>query len=137
MYAADVPEAPAAPTVTQVALVMRLAWLAPDANGLAVDEYEVVVLESDDVTWSAVLATCDGSDPTIVAAVTCDVPMAALRAAPFALVLNDPVRAKVRAHNLLGWSLSYSPPTVLGDPVRTEPAAPPTAPTEGALTDDT
>ena len=60
-----------------------------------------------------------------------------MRAPPFTLLLNDPVLAKVRAHNLLGWSLAYSPPTVSGATIKTEPAAPPTAPTEGAATDDT
>jgi len=116
---------------------MRLAWTGPDANGLAIDAYEILVLESDGVTWTTVLDTCDGSDADIVSATACDVPIAALRAAPFALVLNDPVLAKVRAHNLLGWSAAYSPPTVAGGTIKTEPAAPPTAPTEGAATDDT
>jgi hypothetical protein len=63
--------------------------------------------------------------------------MATLRAAPFSLVLNDQVLAKVRAHNLLGWSTAYSPPTVAGGTIKTEPRQPPTAPAEGSATDDT
>ena len=136
VYAADVPEAPVAPTTAQAALDVAIAWVPPDANGLAIDAYEVLVLESDGATWTAA-AGCDGSEPGIVAAARCDVPMATLRAAPFALVLNDPVIAKVRAHNLLGWSLAYSPPTVTGATIKTEPGAPPAAPTEGPATDDT
>jgi large repetitive protein len=136
VYAGDVPEAPAAPTTTQAALDVVIAWVPPDANGLAIDAYEVLVLESDGATWTAA-AGCDGTEPTVVAAASCAVPMATLRASPFALVLNDPVIAKVRAHNLLGWSLAYSPPTVTGATIKTEPGAPPTAPTEGPGTDDT
>lgn len=44
VYAADVPEAPGAPTTTQDALEIIVAWIAPDANGLPIDAYEVLVL---------------------------------------------------------------------------------------------
>ena len=62
--------------------------------------------------------------------------MITLRSAPFALVLNDQVIAKVRAYNLIGWS-GYSDPTPSGGTITTEPAAPPNPVSEGANTDDT
>lgn len=62
--------------------------------------------------------------------------MTTLRAAPYALVLNSAVTAKVRAYNSLGWG-AYSQPTVAGGTITTEPAAPPQAVSEGAATDDT
>jgi hypothetical protein len=85
VYAADVPEAPAAPTTTQDALEIVVAWVPPDANGLAIDEYEILVLQADGATWTAVDSTCDGSDPTIVAAAECPIAIADLRASPFSL----------------------------------------------------
>jgi hypothetical protein len=64
--------------------------------------------------------------------------MLALRAAPYALVLNDEVIAKIRAYNLIGWS-EYSPPTATGGggTITTEPGTPPNPVAEGANTDDT
>lgn len=115
---------------------MRIDWVAPDNNGLAVTAYEILVLQSDGTTWAAV-GTCDGTDSAIVSATQCDVAMTTLRAAPFALVLNAQVVAKVKAKNLLGWSAAYSPQTVTGAAIKTEPGKPPSVPTEGASTDDT
>jgi len=64
--------------------------------------------------------------------------MLALRAAPYALVLNDEVIAKIRAYNLIGWS-EYSPQTATGGggTITTEPGTPPNPVAEGANTDDT
>jgi len=43
VYAADVPEAPAAPATAQATVNMQITWVGPDANGLAVDAYEILV----------------------------------------------------------------------------------------------
>jgi len=75
---------------------MQISWTGPDANGLAVTAYEIVILAKDINLWFAT-STCDGSDGTIVSAKTCAVPMTTLRSAPYALVLNDEVKVKVRA----------------------------------------
>lgn len=66
IYAAAVPEAPAAPTTAQNELDMRISWVAPDNNGLAVTAYEILILQKDGAAWAAYTATCDGSDATIV-----------------------------------------------------------------------
>lgn len=66
IYAAAVPEAPVAPTTAPNAFNMRISWVAPDSNGLAVTAYEILILEADGVAWAAYTATCDGSDAAIV-----------------------------------------------------------------------
>jgi hypothetical protein len=66
IYAAAVPEAPAAPTTARNSLDMRISWVAPDNNGLAVTAYEILILQKDGVTWAAHTATCDGASAAIV-----------------------------------------------------------------------
>lgn len=115
---------------------MRITWVAPDNNGLAVTSYQILIQESDGATWTE-SGECDGSDSTTVSNQYCDVAMSTLSAAGYALVLNDPVLAKVRAYNLIGWG-DYSAATAGfgAGTITTEPAAPPTAIAEGANTDD-
>lgn len=61
--------------------------------------------------------------------------MSTLKATKYALELNDPVLAKFKAYNLIGWS-DFSPQTTSSGTISTEPKAPPTLVTEGANTDD-
>jgi len=137
IYAADKPEPPGAPTTTQQGTYIRIDWDAPDNNGLTIDEYEILIYHvvNGQATWTATSA-CDGSQSAIVTNTYCDVPYMTLRQTPYSMVLNDVITAKVRSHNLLGWSLAYSSPTTAGGQVKTEPLQPPTAPTEGSATDD-
>ena len=136
VYAADIPDVPSAPLTARSGTNIRISWTAPNAHGLTIDEYEILILQGDGTTWSA-SASCAGNSATIVANRYCDVPMSELRGAPWSLVLNSVVKAKFRARNLLGWSSAYSPETVAGASMPTAPLAPPTAPTEDILTDDT
>lgn len=133
-YAATEPEAPDAPTTTRNDTNITIAWTTPDENGLPVTRYEVEILQ-DDGTWASTPA-CDGSDPTVVAENACHVPMVTLRLADFALALNDEVKARLRATNLIGTG-PFSTATVTGATISTEPLKPPTPPYEGSNTDDT
>jgi len=137
IYAAAVPEAPGAPTTAQEGVSMRIAWAAPDNNGLVVTAYQILIREADGATWTEA-AACDGSDSTTVANLYCDVPLSTLRASPgYALLLGAPVVAQVRAYNLIGWgSYSAATATAGAGTITTEPAAPPTPVQEGSGTDD-
>lgn len=137
IYAAAVPEPPAAPTTAQAGTSMRISWLAPDNNGLTVTAYQILIRESDGATWTEA-AACDGSDATTVSNLYCDVPLAILRASPgYALPLGGAVIAKVRAQNLIGWGdYSAATATAGAGTVTTEPAAPPTPVQEGSGTSD-
>lgn len=135
IYAAAAPEAPPAPATARAGTAIRISWDAPDHNGLAVTQYEILILAVDGSSWAAT-ASCDGASGPVVQDRQCEVLMTTLRSAPYALVLNSAVTAKVRAYNPLGWG-PYSQPTAAGATIQTEPAAPPQAITEGAATDDT
>lgn len=134
VYAAAKPEAPSAPTSSKQSINMRISWPMPDVNGLAATEYQILIMQKDGTYTES--AQCDGSDSTVVSNRYCDVPMVHLRQSPYAMVLNDPVKAKVRAYNLIGWS-PYSAETTSYALISTEPRQPPTAPQEGSNTDDT
>lgn len=59
----------------------------------------------DEVTYSLELTYCDGSDPTIVSATQCAVPVSTLRAEPFELEWGAHVYTKVVAINVYGASI--------------------------------
>lgn len=118
VYAAAKPEAPDAPSSGKQSTSMRITWPLPDENGLAATEYEILIQQKDGTFTAS--AQCDGSDSTVVTNRYCDVTMVHLRQSPYAMVLNDPVKAKVRAYNLIGWS-PYSAETTSYALISTEP----------------
>ena len=52
--------------------------------------------------WSSV-STCNGSDPSVVAALTCIVPMSTLTADPFDYLFGNVVYVRVSATNTYGF----------------------------------
>jgi hypothetical protein len=105
-------------TTSAQATDIRIVWTAPASNGAAITGYEIVMLQSDGVTYTEEPVSCDGT--TYVSTRECDVPMATLRAAPFNLVLGDLVRAKARALNAVGAG-PYSQANVDGATIQTVP----------------
>ena len=55
------------------------------------------------------LSHCDGSNPDIVSAASCSIPLYVLIGAPYDLVLGDHIFAKIQAHNIYGISLESVP----------------------------
>jgi hypothetical protein len=47
--------------------------------------------------------------------------MISLRSSPFNLVLNDPVYAKIKSRNAIGWSENYSSASSVTSTIATEP----------------
>lgn len=141
VYAAAKPEVPVAPTsakgtAAEDDTTMRISLTEPDTNGLPITAYEVRIKQKDG-TFSATTA-CDGSTTGVIDDQYCNVEMITLRQAPYALELNDPVIAIVKATNLIG-STAFSVETPLASAglIATEPRAPPNPPSRGANTDDT
>jgi hypothetical protein len=62
----------------------------------------------------------------------CDVPVSVLRAAPYELILQDLVVARVRAYNERGWG-SWSVDNTAGALIETEPSQM-ASPTRGSAT---
>ena len=118
--AAQEPDQPAAPTTTQVATGVSVSWIAPAANHLAVEEYEVTIADSGG-TFSADSSLCDGSSASVVADLYCIIPMASLTAAPYQLAVDTVIACKVRARNARGWG-AYSDANTEGVKAQTVPA---------------
>ena len=91
IYTAAVPEAPVASTTAQSDVKILIYWIGPDANGLTVTSYKILILAADGSTWATTIA-CDGSDDSVVSSTSCEVHMNTLRAATsYELVLNNEV----------------------------------------------
>lgn len=106
--AATVPGAPAPPTtsITGDEEYMTIDWSVPtDTGGLSVLGYRVSV-QAQDSTWHSDLVYCDAaSDSNIISAAACQIPTDVLRAAPFSLLTNTSLMAKVIAFNAIGDSV--------------------------------
>jgi len=57
--------------------------------------------------------------------------MISLRSSPYNLVLADPVYAKIKSRNAIGWSVNYSAVSSITSSITTEPKAPPNPPFSG------
>jgi hypothetical protein len=93
-------------TTTIETIYVRIAWNPPSTmNGSPLLEYAVYIIESDGVTQTQT-ASCDGTDPDIVASPipSCLVELTELISAPYSLVQGDLVRAVVKSRNMDGWS---------------------------------
>ena len=71
-------------------------------------------------TYLEELTDCDGSKPTVITNMYCDVPMTVLRAEPFSYRKGMLIRAIARAYNLFEWG-QWSQPNVEGALLETEP----------------
>jgi hypothetical protein len=79
-----------------------ITWVAPDNGGSPITGYTVSIRQNDDATFTIDLANCDMSAST---AVTCSIPVATLRAAPYTIEWGSSVHAKLYAANVYGDSL--------------------------------
>jgi hypothetical protein len=101
VYAAGLPAQPAQALLTNDGTDVVIAWAAP-ANSAAPIEAYAVYLRLPDGSYREESTHCDGTDPSIVAALSCRVPLTALRSG-YGLVYGDLVQARVRARNANGW----------------------------------
>jgi hypothetical protein len=81
-----------------------VTWTKPDINGADVLAYYIYFRQSDGITYSTELNTCDGTDATIVSTATCVVDVSYLIAEPFSLPWGSSVYAKIVAENVKGLS---------------------------------
>jgi hypothetical protein len=86
------------------------------------------VFKQKDGSFSQDLTYCDGSQPTIVLQLYCDVPFQAFRNAPFSLEYNDLIVVQIKASNVIG-SSNFNDANIVGIKVQTEPVTPTNPPT--------
>lgn len=89
-----------------------MSWQAPYDGATPITSYQVLIQKSDGTTYEAETSNCDGTtDPQIVTDSSCEIPISALRAAPFFLDWGASVYAKIIAGNIVG----YSPDSQVGN----------------------
>ena len=108
MLASQVPDTPLAPTTSISDSDVTITWSTPYNGGQNILSYRIEILKSDLTTYTTDLTDCDGSDPAIVAATSCSVPIATLRADPFLLPWGSSIWARIIATNVNGDSSASS-----------------------------
>jgi hypothetical protein len=104
--AAREPGLPVAPvtTIDPVAGGVTIEWTAPDARGDTITAYKIEIANKAGNTWYTE-AHCNGTDPVVIAALSCVVPMSTLTAAPYSYVFDDLVQVRVQAANYFGFGV--------------------------------
>lgn len=64
---------------------VRISFTAPNNNGKPIDKYQILILQSDGLTYTEDTTDCDGSNAVIISNLYCDIPMQTLRNAPYLL----------------------------------------------------
>ena len=100
--AAAKPSTPVTPTTSVISnTAVTIAWTPPNNGGSAITSYTVWIRQSDGVTFSTELTTCNGASASVLAAASCTIPISTLQAAPFSLPWGVGVYAKVLATNIV------------------------------------
>ena len=102
IYATSVPDQPDPVQTTPATGDVQISWTEPLNNYESIVAYRVV-LETAGGTFEEESAFCDGSQPAVMDALACLIPVSALTAAPFSLSAGAVVIAKVQARNGRGW----------------------------------
>jgi hypothetical protein len=98
------PDRPDAPVITLVGDNVVMSWTAPYDQGSAITAFRVY-FQRQDGDWNVDFTFCDGADPTILAAMTCEVPSDTFVSAEYNLAWGDDLYARVEAVNIYGTSL--------------------------------
>jgi hypothetical protein len=118
-----IPDAPLLPVTTFMPDPdqVTVSWNAPYDRGAAIQGYKVLIIRNDGV-YDEELSYCDGSDFTIISALTCTIPASTLLAAPHELPWGSIIYLKVVAYNQHGDS--NDSPIADNTFIRTKPDAP-------------
>jgi hypothetical protein len=101
---AAVPVSPVTPTTTVIANQVEFDWQEPVANGRPIIGYKIYIRKSD-LTYYEDLTECLGFDATVMAETKCLVPLSALTAEPYNLLLGYSIYIKISAVNDYGDSI--------------------------------
>ena len=130
--AAREPDVPIAPTtsIDPATGGVAISWTAPSARGDPITAYLVEIADAAGATWNTV-TSCNGADPTIMAALTCVVPMSTLTATSnpeLSYVFDQVVYVRVSATNSYGYGLVSPTNDNTGARIRSVPTqmSPPT-----------
>jgi hypothetical protein len=99
---AEVPTQPEPPVTVFVGTAVTITWVEPDSMGSPVTGYKVYIRANDDITYLSEYTYCDGSDQTVIDALSCTIPVAQLTGSYFNIEWGKSVFAKVIAYNIYG-----------------------------------
>jgi hypothetical protein len=99
------PDPPLVITTTNNNDLVTVEWDDPIANGYAIHEYKIYILESDGVTYTQESVECDGTSAHVVNNRQCDISLLALRSTPYDLVQGDSIYTKIISTNTYGESI--------------------------------
>ncbi len=103
--AAARPSTPVAPTTSVISnTAVTVLWTPPNNGGSAITSYTVWIQQSDGITFSTELTSCNGANASVLAAASCTIPISTLQAAPFNLPWGVSVYAKVLVTNIVNSS---------------------------------
>lgn len=105
VIAADIPATIATPVTTisgAERTFVTVTWTAPYNGGSEVTSLNIFIRGSDLTTYHKELTSCDGSNPAIISAASCTIPIATLMAAPFNLPWGSSIYVKLTATNIQG-----------------------------------
>jgi hypothetical protein len=83
VLAAQIPDAPAAPSTAVQDSSVLVDWSAPNEQGSPIIGYQIWIRKSDGTTFAIDSTSCDGADAAVVSSTSCLIPIATLRAGSF------------------------------------------------------
>jgi len=109
VLAAQKPNVPNAPTTTIAGSNVQITWTLSSDGGSAVTSFSVRIRQVDEVTFTPDLTDCNGSNQSIISALTCSVPISSLLLSPYNLPWGSSIYAVVSATNIYGTSALSTP----------------------------
>lgn len=100
---------PAAPVISTNQATIVVTWTAPYNGATEITAYTIKIMTGDGITFAIDSVNCNGTNPTIVAALTCTVPVNVLRVSPFSIDWGSSIWATVAASNKVGHSADSLP----------------------------
>jgi hypothetical protein len=104
LLAAFIPDPPLIVTTTNSGDQVLVKWASPNMNGSPVTSYRIFIREHNSQTYTEESVECDGTSATVVSARECYINLATLQAAPYNLVKDENVFAKISSVNVYGES---------------------------------
>jgi hypothetical protein len=105
ILAAQIPDILDSPTTTISARWnVVIDWTAPYNGGTPITSYTIEIRTSDVTVFTVDSTDCDGNDSTILAAASCTITVATLKADPYFTAWGSSIYARVIATNYLGSS---------------------------------
>jgi hypothetical protein len=117
--AAKVPEMPISVQTSVELSSVVISWTPDYDGGSPIIAYQIVIRESDGLTFTEDASNCDGSSAQVVVDLECTVPISVLKESPYSLEWGASVYAKVKAINVVGdseWSIEANGAVILTVP---------------------